>query len=761
MILYGDPSQYALTLLQDGAVSIFRKTPEYEGGGYVTVNGATDTVRNVERLRYYDGTTFDLAAWIAAHAAPGGFARQNGTEGDDGLTGTDGMDALYGLGGNDTLAGLGGDDLLSGGMGADAFDGGEGFDTVTYAHASGAVRVNDQPVPFGFETPPDESTGDSFASIERIELTAFDDTLRWLADTGISVSGGIGDDGIVGGGAADTLDGGEGDDILYGQSGDDVLLGGAGRDRIDGGAGDDLIDGGAGADTIHGGAGYDIVTFTGRSAAVTIGGTAGEGDEYRSIEEYRLTDHDDWIRVPVSHGDEDGTPLASVFAGGGNDHIDGGTIARRLFGEDGNDTIFSAHWGAEVNGGAGDDVIHSGYGGDRIEGGEGTDIVHFRYARDEYVIEREGETIVVAHAASGWVDRLTGVETLSFPHPVYGERVEIDVSTIGVNIEIDLVVGAAAADVLAGSSKMVAARIFGLSGTDDMTGGAMDDVLSGGDGNDRMLLQDGGADRAYGGDGNDYIYFGGALTADDMVDGGTGVDTLGLIGNYAGLVFGAGTLTGVERLAVYTGAALGAGPASYHLTLHDANVGTAGLFVTAMSLKAGETLTLNGTAETNGAFTVFAGTGDDAIAGGAMNDWIAGNAGADRLFGMGGRDTLVGGAGADQLRGGAGADTFRYTAVGDSTAGARDAILDFAAGQDRIDLGAIDAAPGTAADDAFSFIGARAFSGGGAAGELRAFLVSGKTWQVEGDVNGDGTADLVIQVDLVIGDALSAADFVL
>ena len=89
----------------------------------------------------------------------------------------------------------------------------------------------------------------------------------------------------------------------------------------------------------------------------------------------------------------------------------------------------------------------------------------------------------------------------------------------------------------------------------------------------------------------------------------------------------------------------------------------------------------------------------------------------------------------------------------ESTAASRDTLA-FTSG-DRIDLSFIDAIAGTSANDAFTFIGSAAFSN--TAGELRASQ-SGAQWIVEGDVNGDGTADLVIAVTGAA--TLAAGDFV-
>lgn len=136
--------------------------------------------------------------------------------------------------------------------------------------------------------------------------------------------------------------------------------------------------------------------------------------------------------------------------------------------------------------------------------------------------------------------------------------------------------------------------------------------------------------------------------------------------------------------------------------------------------------------------------GNDVLVGGAFGDIFSGFSGDDLIIGNGGRDTLTGGAGHD---------AFRFDRISDSTVAARDTIKDFKRGEDKIDLSKIDAdQDGTGGNQAFKFIGGRAFSGHD--GELR---FSGGS--VYGDVNGDTVADFAIKVAGL--KTLAAADFVL
>jgi Ca2+-binding RTX toxin-like protein len=134
------------------------------------------------------------------------------------------------------------------------------------------------------------------------------------------------------------------------------------------------------------------------------------------------------------------------------------------------------------------------------------------------------------------------------------------------------------------------------------------------------------------------------------------------------------------------------------------------------------------------------GDGADRLDGGSGNDRLIGGTGADRLAGGAGDDVLDGGTGADILTGGGGKDRFEFRSTTDSPRAARDRITDFSGkGGDRIVLSAIDANMKRKGNQAFTFIGSKAFTG--TPGQLR--FAKGV---LSGDVNGDRKADLSIRV---------------
>ncbi|MFL5239275.1 MAG: calcium-binding protein [Rhizomicrobium sp.] len=180
---------------------------------------------------------------------------------------------------------------------------------------------------------------------------------------------------------------------------------------------------------------------------------------------------------------------------------------------------------------------------------------------------------------------------------------------------------------------------------------------------------------------------------------------------------------------------------------------------------------------------LFGGGGDDTLSGGDGNDILYGDAlyqrnfsdrgkigmsgfriresgsGRDTLDGGAGDDRLIGGAGADLLAGGTGADTFAYEAVSDSPPGSgnRDIIADFSRAEaDKIDLERIDADMTKAGNQPFH-LGGSSFTG--SPGELIQFPDGNGHTIVAGDVNGDGVADVEIELSQAV--SLTGSDFVL
>jgi hypothetical protein len=306
-----------------------------------------------------------------------------------------------------------------------------------------------------------------------------------------------------------------------------------------------------------------------------------------------------------------------------------------------------------------------------------------------------------------------------------------NITTVEANV-------AAGQQLLVNASTLQAGENFTFNGSAETDGTFF---IYGGKGNDTLT----------GGAGADVFFFAedGRFGSGDHVDGGAGQDVMVLRGNYAITLTGT-EIVHVETVVMMSGAdarfyAPGT-PFSYDITTADSTV-AAGVTMTfnGAGLGANETFHFNGSAESDGAFRLFGGAGDDVLVGGA------------------GGDLLYGGLGADTLTGGGSADGFRYQSVAESTATSMDHILDFRLG-DIIDLLKIDADTTQAGDQAFTFMnGATSFTGNGHAGELIAVDNGGGIWTVSGDVNGDGVADF--QLSVTVADSathsLTASDFLL
>ncbi|MGZ9063524.1 MAG: M10 family metallopeptidase C-terminal domain-containing protein, partial [Allosphingosinicella sp.] len=300
-----------------------------------------------------------------------------------------------------------------------------------------------------------------------------------------------------------------------------------------------------------------------------------------------------------------------------------------------------------------------------------------------------------------------------------------------------------------------ALSVVGTATDDIIFAGIGNKTIQGKDGNDILVVRDGGSaaqpdqitldggaglDVMSGGSGSERIL---VDNAGDVVSGGGGTDTVEASVSYA-------LPEDVENLTLVGGATDGAGNAQANLLLGNplANslAGEAGDDV--IESAAGNDTADGGDGQDwvksgdgadnvtggSGHDSLWGGAGDDLLEGGPGDDTIDGGAGidtvtyaaagarvevelglledqntrgagvdtlvsienlvgsafGDRLTGNAGANWLTGGGGGDVLAGGAGADRFVYLALSDSTQAAPDLIADFAAG-DRIDLSAIDA----------------------------------------------------------------------
>lgn len=431
----------------------------------------------------------------------------------------------------------------------------------------------------------------------------------------------------------------------------------------------------------------------------------------------------------------------SLSGGGGDDFIDGDAGNDVLNGGSGRDTLY---------GGAGNDTYILDDLGDRVveAASEGYDLVQasFSYSLGANMealtlvgssaingIGNSGANVLRGNIANNSLDGGAGADTMiggrgndtyivSDPGDKVSEKTgegldEVKASVtheLAANVENLLLSAGAGAingfgNTLANSIKgnESANVLDGDAGNDDLSGHGGDDILLGGDGDD-VLRGGAGADRLYGGNGSD------KYAVDNVLD--RIVEAVG---------------GGIDRVSASTSFALSSGAEVESIATKQA----AGL----------DAINLTGNA--------FA----QAITGNLGANILSGKGGNDTLKGGGGADTLLGGAGADKLYGGAGTDIFVFESYGSSTLSARDIIYDFSqeAGE-KIDLSALDANKIVSGDQAFTFIGEKAFSS--KAGELRYVNSTGDTY-LYGDANGDRVIDFSVRLDTTI--EFVKGDFVL
>lgn len=488
------------------------------------------------------------------------------------------------------------------------------------------------------------------------------------ADT---LTGGSGDDLLVGNVGADSLNGSLGNDILLGGRGQDNLKGGEGVDLLLGGADDDTLDGGDGNDLLLGGAGMDTYAFSGDFGtdivadsdglgALQVDGQALSGAGQQKLQDVYQDEKSDYTYLKVDGGkrlvilkkDGDGRILVKDWPAQGTLGINlsgdvtaapgvtlGGDFKKKIndngtpeivddfyvmsggnYTPDGDesgalDLINGTENADVIDGKGGDDALSGKEGDDWILGGKGSDAIQGGMGRDT-IYGGDGD------------DAIWGSSDLAFDMPDKVDRPKvINDSThprgTGFNW-ISGYDGVLANDVPDSYSDVPRNRL-----PDDLG-----NYIDGGIGHD-FIAAGTGADFVRGGSGKDFIW---GMDGDDVLFGNDDND----------FIYGDGNRPG-------NGSVVWTLPENHGNDVIDGGTGDDYLI--------GQ----------GGDDIIFGGIGKDLIWGDDEanrepsyhgNDFLFGGKDDDQIVAGGGNDYLEGGSGNDTLLGGAGDDVY-YFNVGD------------------------------------------------------------------------------------------------
>ena len=344
---------------------------------------------------------------------------------------------------------------------------------------------------------------------------------------------------------------------VIGSSGNDTLLGNRWNNRLDGNGGNDLLRGGGGNDLLFGGLGddefifgdpawglpeFDTIIDVGGNDALDFSPAKDAVSVDLSLSSIQRVQSFRTIQIKT------GTDIENVIGGSGGDHLSGSSLDNALIGNGGND------------------VLNGKAGNDSLDGGKG---------KDTYVFD-----IPDADEADIVTD-IADIDTFDFKALKSAVKIDLGVTSVqDVHSKRTLQ--------LASASQIE--NVIGGFGNDTLTGNSLNNLLTGGPGNDTYVFRP-------------------ALNAEaDSVSDSSGIDTLDF-----------------SALAVPIEVSLNnSGNQRVH-TLR--------------------TLSLNSSIQFE---NVIGGSGNDLLTGNANDNLLEGNGGNDLLNGKSGSDTLNGGIGNDR-----------------------------------------------------------------------------------------------------------------
>ncbi len=424
---------------------------------------------------------------------------------------------------------------------------------------------------------------------------------------------------------------------LIGLSKGVYIVGGAAAEVLLGTAFADLLDGNGGADTMSGGDGADVFRYFGAADStpgardlVTDFQTGLDSFDFGALGATEMT---------VTRGASSTTITATIGGGAFAVDVTGLVNGSDIVGAASGITLIGNSTGEALSGTASNDTLIGGDGQDTLTGGGNADV--FRFTARSQTPNTAPDSITDFQMGVDQLD-LTGMGATGVVLTKVGAVTQVTGTTPQGAFQINATGDVVGTDILGLTSGILA---IGSASGETLKGTAFNDTLQGG----------GGADALFGGLGADIFRYVAASDSllgnvDILQDFATGTDTIDI------------TAIGLSD------------PGAQQLALVRSGGGT-----TVFATTTGGTFSLGLTTALNG----------DDIIGNTKGVYLAGDGTAEVLRGTAFADVIDGNGGADTITGGNGADIIRYFAPSDSTNATPDIILDFQAGIDKFDLGAL------------------------------------------------------------------------